>query len=236
MDRGGGQAPISRERMAQRVKLLAIDTSSQACSVAIMDGDNVTAVHKIAPMQQTNLILPMIQDLLDSSSLNLNQLDAIAYGCGPGSFTGIRIASSVAQGLGYGANLPVIPVSSLAATAQAAFLEKQWRRLLVSIDARMKLIYWAAYEVSLDGCVELVGEEQACEPELIVAPESGDWSGVGDGWTVYGDRLVDRLGYAPIEINPSQLPTAEALLALAKVKFDRGEWVAASAAIPVYLR
>ena len=105
------------------MKILAIDTSSNACGVALLCNNEVKALHELAPMQQTQKILPMIDALLGEAKVSLNQLDALAFGCGPGSFTGVRIAVSVMQGLGYAMNLPLIPVSSLAALAQAAYVE-----------------------------------------------------------------------------------------------------------------
>ena len=237
--------------MAQRVaplKILAFDTSSSACSVALQNGDKINYLNKIAPMQQARLILPMIQELLHSSALTLKQLDAIAYGCGPGSFTGMRIASSVAQGIGLATNVPIIRISSLAAIAQAAFLEQQWTKLLVALDARMQETYWAIYELGKHGRVELVEEEQACAPKKVTIPESIsrilrdsdgkklDWCGVGDGWEKYREALVMRLGFEPQAINASQLPTAIAILELAKGKLDQGDWITAADAVPAYLR
>lgn len=222
--------------MAKRVKLLAFDTSSTACSVGLLNGDEVSVTHKIAPMQQAHLILSIIQEMLDSASLSLNQLDAVAFGCGPGSFTGIRIASSVAQGIGFGANLPLVPISSLAAIAQTAYLEQQLSHSLVAIDARMKQVYWAGYEVNTQGLVQVVGQEQVCLPEDVSRVGDNQWCGLGDGWGVYKDRLVTRLGYEPSVIRSAELPGGRALLMLGKAKFDQGEWVAPSEAKPVYLR
>src|SRR5690348_12267838 len=129
------------------MKLLALDTSSIACSVALLLDGDVHYLHKIAPMQQAKLILSMIEELLKTHSLKVNHLDAIAYGCGPGSFTGLRIACSVAQAFGLAADKPLIPISSLAALAQATYIEHQEKKVLAAIDARMDQIYWAAYEL-----------------------------------------------------------------------------------------
>lgn len=223
------------------MRLLAFDTSSAACSVALLDttkpaGEQIASLHQIMPMQQGKLILPSIQSLLETSKLTLNDLDAIAYGCGPGSYTGIRIASSVAQGLGLTTTLPVIPVSSLAAIAQSAFLEHEWASLLVALDARMGEVYWAKYTVGSDGLVELEGLEEVSNPDQIGAPFTGiNWYGVGDGWAKYEEQFKNRLGFLPISINTNQLPTAEAVLMLARKKFEQEEWVKASEAVPVYL-
>lgn len=220
------------------MNILALDTSSSACSIALQHGDVISIRHEIAPMQQAKLILPMIQDLLAASSLSIKDLDAIAYGAGPGSFTGIRIASSVAQGLSFPSNIPVVPVSSLAAMAQSAFLEHQHQRLLVAVDARMDQIYWAIYDIDSAGLANLMGEERLCYPnEVLTLSENEQFGiGIGDGWTKYQDILTAQLGIKPTSIYPNQLPSAEAILKLALQKLHKGEKVASSLALPVYLR
>lgn len=218
------------------MKILAFDTSSTACSVAIQQGDTLSCLHKIAPMQQTSLILPMIQEILTAASLTLTELDAIAYGCGPGSFTGIRIACSVAQGLGFAAQKPLIPISSLAALAQAALMERAYERVLVAVDARMGQLYWAMYEKNLQEHMQLTGEELLCKTNEICLPDNKNWCGVGDAWGIYQNQLVEKLGFTPSPIDCAQLPTAQALLQLARIPFEKDNWVSASAAIPVYLR
>jgi len=218
------------------MNLLAFDTSTTACSIAIQKGDEVRLSHQIAPMQQARLILPVIQDLLNSVALTVNDLDAIVYGCGPGSFTGIRIASSVAQGIAFALNKPVVQISSLAAIAQSGLRDQHLNRMLVAVDARMDEIYWAAYEANKQGYVELQGQEQVSKPEDVTLPAGDDWYGVGDGWLKYQDDLASRLGFRPHAIYPAVLPTAEDLLQLARIKLAQGEWVAAADAVPVYLR
>ena len=226
-----------------RVKILAFDTSSITCSVALLDTDNqegekVLSLNKSLPMQKGKFILPLIQELLEQNNLSLKKLDAVAYGCGPGSFTGIRIANSVAQGMGFAVKLPIIKVSSMAAIAQAAFMEKGVNKCLVALDARMNQIYWAAYQVSTDECVDLIGREQVCEINLIETKNDlnmTEWCGVADGWEKYGIELCEKLGGSPNLIYATQLPTAEAVLALAKRKFERKEWVTAANAVPEYL-
>lgn len=228
--------------MAKRVRLLAFDTSSSACSVALLDTNKdknkqVTALHKNLPMQQGRLILPMINELLNAASVSLNELDAIAYGCGPGSFTGIRIASSVAQGLGFATKCPIISVSSLAAIAQSAYLEKKWTSLLVAVDARIGEVYWAHYTVNPLGNMELNGKEQVCPPEAVELPiQNHSYYGVGEGWEKYGEKFAKLLGHQLQAIDKSQLPTAEGILPLAKAKLEIKDWISASNAIPVYLR
>lgn len=225
------------------MKILAFDTSSTTCFVGLLNTDHpagkiVQSLHKTLPMQQGKLILPLIKQLLEESHLTLNQLDAIAYSAGPGSFTGIRIANSVAQGIGFAVKLPIIQVSSLAVMAEAAYLEKKLDHCLVAVDARMEKIYWAMYQRGANNNVALVGREELCAPELIKLSEQinvTNWSGIGDGWQKYGAVLSKQLGGAPHTIVATQLPSAEALLMLAKVKFENKDWVTAECASPVYL-
>ncbi len=221
------------------MKLLAFDTSSHACSVALLNTEGspqIISQHLIAPMQHAKLILSMIEEVLSSASLTRHQLDAIAFGQGPGSFTGTRIASSVAQGLGLGLALPVIGVSSLAALAQAALLEKNWPNSLVAVDARMGQLYWAAYQARSDGIVELIGEERLCAPHAINKPLAADWYGIGDAWKNEGATLIAALGFAPVATDSNLCPSAEAVAMLAKKKYERGEWGSLSSAVPTYLR
>ena len=141
------------------MKILALDTATEACSAALLSGDgSVYERHDIAPRRHAELILPMVDGILTEAGLGLNDLDAIAFGRGPGAFTGVRIAAGVTQGLALGAGLPVIPVSSLAALAQPALGKAAI--VLPAIDARMGEVYWAAYESDQDGLVTALAGEQ----------------------------------------------------------------------------
>lgn len=222
--------------MAQRVNILAFDTSLSACSVALQYNGEMKSLHKIAPMQQTKCILPMITELLNCFSITIKNLDVIAYGCGPGSFTGIRIASSVAQGISFATGLPVIPISSLAALAQTAYSIEKQTQILVAVDARMEQIYWAQYHLSQAGVMELIGEEKVYNPEQIGVVLNGNYYGVGDGFLHYRDVLASLIGSNLTGINTQLLPTAEAIIALSKSKWDKQQWVKTAQAIPVYLR
>lgn len=222
------------------MNILALDTSSVACSVALLykhpgKGSHVLAEHKVAPKQHTSLILPMIQSLLRKANITLADLDAVAFGCGPGSFTGIRIAASLAQGIGYANNLPVIPISSLAAVAQASYTANGWEKILVAVDARMRQIYWCPYEIE-NGLAVTHTQEQLLSPHELTTMQDNNWSAVGDGWAVYPDQIVSMIGIRPQLVDTEIVPTAEAVLALAKVKYKKGEWVDAPDAVPVYLR
>lgn len=214
------------------MKLLAIDTSSEACSVALLIDSEVKVLHELASMQQAQRILPMIDELMSDSNVALNQLDALAFGCGPGSFTGVRIATSVMQGIGYAMNLPLIPISSLAALAQAAYDDLGWKKLWVAIDARIQEVYCGAYQVNSDGLVELVGKEVVCPPQDMPEPPFEHWQGVGNAWDVYRDQIK----FKPKEVDASRLPVAAGILPLAKAKFENRQWVGAAEALPTYLR
>jgi len=213
------------------MKILGFDTSLTACSVGLLIDGEISESHKIIPMQQAQSLLPMIEELLVLNDIKLNQLDAIAFGCGPDSFTGVRISASVAQGLAYALQLPVIPISSLAALAQGAYQKLQWKNLIVAMDARMQEAYWAAYYINQDGLAVLANQEAVSSPEEIFYSES-DFYGVGDGWDVYKNQII----YSPQAIDSTLLPTAKAILTLAQVRYTHQEWVAAQDALPVYLR
>jgi tRNA threonylcarbamoyladenosine biosynthesis protein TsaB len=214
------------------MKILAIDTSSAICSVALLIEDKVISVDKKLPLQQAQHILPMINELLCSNEIELKQLNALAFGCGPGSFTGIRIATSVIQGLGFGLNKPIIPISSLAALAQAAYHDLGWKKLLVGIDARIQEVYWGAYQVGEHGLVSLIGKEIVIKPEELLFPESFDWYGVGDAWDIYRNQIH----FQPLAIDMNRFPLALGVLELAKSFYLRKEWVSAAEALPVYVR
>lgn len=222
------------------MNILAFDTSSPACSVALYTEEKnpqgqTLAHHEVAPMQHTSIVLPMMQSLLDAAGLTLAELHAIAFGCGPGSFTGIRIAASLAQGLAYANHLPVIPVSSLAAAAQAAYMANGWEKLLVAVDARMGQIYWCAYHIN-DGMVVQDFPEELVATDSVHQIAEGEWYAIGDAWKSYSDQLIECIGRKPCQVDTEQLPSAEAVLYLAKERFRKGDWVEASEALPVYLR
>ncbi len=218
------------------MKILAIDTSSNACSVALLIDDEIKHLHKIAPIQQAQLVLPMIEELLHNAKNKLQDLDAIAFGCGPGSFTGVRIAASVAQGLAFAAQVPLIKISSLAAIAQDISQQRGWKKLLVAIDARMQEVYWGAYQVNAEGFVELQDEEKVCAPNLIPLQQELGWYGVGDAWGIYSEIIELRLEFKPINLEVACLPNATSIAQLAKHKFLKNEFCPQEEAIPVYLR
>lgn len=154
------------------MKILAIDTATEACSVALLDDEQCYEIFEVIPRQHTERVLPMVDELLKKSATSLSQLDAIAFNSGPGSFTGVRVGTSVAQGLAFSCNLSVIPVSSLAALAQLAFRKEKRERVLSTIDARMNEVYWGCYQVE-SGLMKSVLEEKVGPVKNIET--DGDW-------------------------------------------------------------
>jgi tRNA threonylcarbamoyladenosine biosynthesis protein TsaB len=216
--------------------LLAIDTSGDACSAALLRDGHLEQCLELAPRRHGELILGMMQGLLDAAGIGLADLAAIAFGCGPGSFTGVRIACSVAQGAAFGAGLPTVPVSTLAALAQGEYRRTGQRRLLAALDARMGEVYWGAFEIDPDGiarprCVELVGA-----PDAIPLPEGAGWLGVGSGWSAYSDALHERLGDALAGVSPDGICEAGDIAVLGAAAARAGDLVQAELARPVYLR
>jgi len=173
--------------------ILALDTSADACSVALRVGGSVEARFELVPREHTLRILPMVDEVLAAAGMSLSQLDAIAFGRGPGSFTGVRIAAGVAQGLAFGADLPVVPVSSLAALAQGWLRENPQYpagvALLVAVDARMDELYYAGYRVGAGGELVPLDEEALLAPDSVRLPAgSGPVVALGSGWA-YGSRI-----------------------------------------------
>jgi len=219
------------------MKLLAIETATEACSAALYIDGEIGLRYEVKPRGHSELLLGMMDALLAEADLKPAQLDAMAFGRGPGSFTGVRIATGVVQGAAFGAELPVVPVSTLAALAQRAFRERGERRLLPAYDARMQELYWAAYQVDEQGLVQPVQSERVARVEQIPQPEGAGWYGVGSGWAAYGDVLLDRLGSAVVTgSDPDLLCSAFDVALLGVAGFERGEAVMPEAALPIYLR
>jgi tRNA threonylcarbamoyladenosine biosynthesis protein TsaB len=216
------------------LKLLAIETSTEACSVAIeFDGDR-RQVYEIAPRQHAELILPMVDGLLSEAGIPLQALDGLAFGRGPGSFTGVRIATGVIQGLAYAANLPVAPVSTLAAMAQG--VSDRAEKIACAIDARMGEVYWGLYQQGENNCMQIQGQERVCHPDKVDLPDSNDWYGAGSGWGTYADELGTQFGEKLLGKDSGIYPSAEGVLTLALALFKNGGTVTAAEALPVYLR
>ena len=237
-------------------QILAIDSTEQACSVALSANGEITQRLEMAPRKHSEMLLPMVEQLLEAATISLTQLDAIAFACGPGSFTGLRIATGVVQGLAYGAELPVVPVSSLASLAHTAFRQNALQaphQFLVALDARMNEVYVAPYRVDKIGVVKCLSEELVCPPQdvavhygdLFSNDPSGDaslsqkegdiqWSGAGSGWCyheIFQQQLSSLRDY-----RTDVMIEAMDVLYLAETLFERGVAVSAEKALPVYLR
>ncbi len=217
------------------MKLLAVDTATEACSAALLVDGEITQQYEVAPQMHSHMILEMIDELMAKVYLKPAQLDCLAFGRGPGSFMGIRIAAGVVQGIGFAHQLPVVPVSVLQAMALNAHRETGASHILSAIDARMKEVYWAGFEIR-NGTPELVLEESVCKPEEVAVPEQGEWVGAGTGWDSYGDVLRAKCEGLVSQVAPQCFPSAQAIAELAAPEFEAGNTVDAAAAVPVYIR
>jgi tRNA threonylcarbamoyladenosine biosynthesis protein TsaB len=198
--------------------------------------DEVQERYRLAPREHAQLILPMIDELMNEAGLKPTALDAVAFGRGPGAFTGLRIAASVIQGIAFAADLPVVPVSSLAAIAQGARREKGIRRVLAAIDARIHQVYWGAYERGESGDMQVCGEESVCAPAQVPIPHGDGWQGAGTGWGTYLMELQQRLPGLVSGFDAERYPRAQDIALLGVAGFRNGEAVGADYALPVYLR
>jgi tRNA threonylcarbamoyladenosine biosynthesis protein TsaB len=212
------------------LKLLALDTSSEWCSAALWLDGEVHARQENAGQRHSELILPMIDALLQQAQLSVRQMDAIAFGAGPGSFTGLRIACGIAQGLAFAASLPVAGAVTLECLAEAS----GGTRVLSALDARMGEIYFAAYERS-DGGWSAVHEPVLCRPEQA-PPVQGTWTGSGGGFSVHGPALMRRYAGQLSEIRADLFPHAREVAVLGARMVARGLVVDAAEAAPLYIR
>jgi tRNA threonylcarbamoyladenosine biosynthesis protein TsaB len=219
------------------MNLLALETSSPIGSIALLRGDDVFERFIQTPREQTELVLPFIDDVLDAAGVSLRELDAIVFGRGPGSFTGLRIAAAVTQGLGFASGVPAVGVSSLEALAQRAWRELGADDVLVLVDARMQEVFAARYVITRARAM-LRGEERLCRPDALLAPGAvvGDgWTGVGSGFSAYADALAPLTARAA-RIVPSLVPSARDLLVAATEEVAAGRLLAPEEALPTYLR
>jgi tRNA threonylcarbamoyladenosine biosynthesis protein TsaB len=218
-------------------RILAIDTATEACSVAIWNQGETLAHFELCAREHTQRILPMIKQILSESGLSLSQLDALAFGRGPGSFTGVRIGIGIAQGLALGADLPMIGISTLQTMAQGAWRKAGADRVLAAIDARMGEVYWGQFERQPDGQWLGADSEAVLKPDQAMVRAqtlTGRWATVGTGWQTYPD-LISGADFALFD-GEIQLPHAEDMLPLALHAWQNGQSVAVEHAEPTYLR
>lgn len=219
------------------MRILAIDTATEACSVALWNDGTLSAHFELCPREHTQRILPMVQDILAAGGTALTELNALAYGRGPGSFTGVRIGIGIAQGLALGAHLPMIGVSTLATMAQGAWRKTGAGRVLAAIDARMGEVYWAEYQRDENGIWHGEETEAVLKPEQVterLRQLSGEWVTVGTGWPAWPELGKD-CGLA-LRDGEVLLPAAEDMLPIARQMLTEGRSVAVEYAEPVYLR
>jgi tRNA threonylcarbamoyladenosine biosynthesis protein TsaB len=213
------------------MKILAVDTSTEFCSVALRVADREIVRDCEAGQRHSSLLLPMIEEVLDEAQLELRQLDGIAFGAGPGSFTGLRIACGVVQGLAYSVNLPVYGVSSLLALAHGSGAS----RVIAALDARMGEIYHAAF-VYQDAAWQTVVEANLCRPAAAPMVDGSGWYGVGSGFGAHAVALSERYGAALAGTRPQAIPHARGIAQLAQSAFAQGRGVPAKEALPLYIR
>lgn len=216
------------------MKLLAIDTATEACSAALLHDGGLTERYELIGRGHAEHLLPMVDDLLAEAGWGLDALDAIAFGRGPGSFTGLRIAAGVTQGLAAGAALPVMPVSDLGAIALAGARLSGTQRVLVCMDARMGQVYWAAFDCS-GGLPVALTDEAVADPAAVQSPDAGPWFGAGQGFRAY-PALVARLQPVLAGTAGELLPRAADIARIAAADFAAGRAIDANQAFPVYLR
>jgi len=216
------------------MNLLAIDTSTDFCSVAASRGDALFSRHERAGQRQAETILGMVDEVLVEARIELAQIQGIAYGAGPGSFTGLRIAAGVTQGLALARGIGVIGVGSLLALSEEAGKDGAGR-MIACLDAHMGEVYHAAYRRAGDGWEE-VSAPGLYRPEAVPVAPGRDWTGCGDGFAAYRERLAARLGECVAAIRPEATPSARAVLKLAIPRFAAGEAKDAATAVPLYLR
>ncbi len=220
---------------AEPRRVLALDTATENCSVALWLDGEVRMRAQMSERQHADLILGMVDELLTEARVELDELDCLAFGRGPGGFTGVRIATSVVQGLALGADLPVVPVSDLQALAWRAWQRHGWQRVMVAMDARMGELYALACELDAQGRVTALDEERVLPPGELQLP-AGRWSGAGPGWAAQGDALGSLIG-GLTALDAGVFPDAGAVAALAVHRLEEGRGgVDVAEARPVYLR
>jgi tRNA threonylcarbamoyladenosine biosynthesis protein TsaB len=213
------------------MRVLALDTSTEYCSVALWKDGLVTERSDLVGQKHSELLMVMLDALLRDARVKLAQLDGIAFGKGPGSFTGVRIACGATQGLALGANLPVAGVCTLEALAEASGKS----RVIAALDARMGEVYHAAYEKH-DDVWTVVSEPCLCKPQNAPSLSGVDWYGIGSGFAAHGVALNAKYAGQLQGEDGTTVPQAAAIAALGAAQFSLGHGVDAALALPLYLR
>jgi tRNA threonylcarbamoyladenosine biosynthesis protein TsaB len=213
--------------------ILTLDSSTEACSCALSVAGVISEQFEFLPRLHTKHILPMIKKLVSDHDMQFSDLDAVAVGAGPGSFTGLRIAAGVAQGIAFGADLPLIPVSTLASMAQQ-HLKSDKDYVLSCLDARINEVYWALYAIE-DGRIALQGEETLCKPELLKLALNKPCYAVGNGMT-FIEQMPDQTQALITGHETEVYPRAAAMTELALQYFEQGRLMQPEDFSPTYLR
>ena len=218
------------------MKLLAIDTATEACSVAVWLDGAIYERYELTGREHSRLLPAMLHGLVADCGIDLSQIDCIASGVGPGSFAGVRIGVGFVKGLAMGLDCPVVPVSSLAMLAQGAIRLHGAERVLAAIDARMNEVYFCRY-AAVDGLAVAQGEAVVSPPATLALPADGVYAAVGSGWKTHLAALRERTGGATLEpLDGEIFPRARDALPLAQREFADGRGIGAGELLPVYLR
>ncbi|MFT7373645.1 MAG: tRNA threonylcarbamoyladenosine biosynthesis protein TsaB [Oleiphilaceae bacterium] len=221
--------------------ILALDTSSDYCSVSLYSKGKLSSQSELAPRSHTQLLLPMAKQIVENAELQLKDLDAIAFGCGPGSFTGLRIAAGVAQGLAYGLGCSVFPISNLQAMALQCYKQSGQKNVLVALDARMNEVYWSVVQINVSeqvATVETIGSEHVSTPEtvfLLDDSESEQFAGIGSGFDFF-KRFPIEIQQRVNCLDSNARPKADEICALALHAIQQGKSGELKDAMPSYIR
>lgn len=218
------------------ITVLAFDAATTACTAALLVEDKVYEFFEIAPRRHSELIIEMINNLLVNADIKLQNVDVIAFGCGPGSFMGVRIATGVAQGLAFGIEKPVIAVSTLQTLAQTAYEETKAENILTGWDARMDEIYWGTYQLNKNGLMKAVMDDCLDKPNAIRLPLEKEWLAVGNAWEIYEEQLPEEIKRYLISFNNDIYPHAGVITKIALEKYQQGSVLPPEKAEPMYLR
>lgn len=213
------------------MRILALETTTEYCSVAVLADGAAYERCELVGQRHSEVLIGMVDAVLAAAGLRLGQMDGVAFGKGPGSFTGVRIACGAAQGLALGAHLPVVGMVTLLALAEASGQSK----VIAALDARMGEIYHAAYQKQ-QGIWQVVCEPSLCLPHLAPGVEGEGWFGCGSGFAVHGEALATRYASQLSGVDAQAVPQAAAIGRLAERAFAEGAGVAAAQALPLYLR
>jgi tRNA threonylcarbamoyladenosine biosynthesis protein TsaB len=217
------------------MNILALDTCTESCSAALLYQGQLFERVEMTQRGHSELILGMMDQLFAEAKTSISEINAVAFGRGPGSFTGVRVGVGVAQGIAFARDIPVIPISSLAANAQGVVDTFNTDYIAVAMDARMGEVYGASYQVK-DGLVQLLNEEIVCPPEQFKPMSEQSWLGIGTGWTEYESILTENFAGQLEQVNATCFPQAASIIKLAQHEAEAGRLLPADQALPVYLR